>query len=67
MQSSRWGSIIAFSKGIFGWVGFQTKWLDYVNVERVAGKTKWNFWQLLLYSIDGIVAIFHRCRSRLPR
>ena len=45
-----------FSKGIFGWVGFNTKWLDYVNVERVAGQTKWNFWQLLLYSIDGIVA-----------
>ena len=50
------GEYNRFSKGIFGWVGFQTKWLDYVNVERVAGKTKWNFWQLLLYSIDGIVA-----------
>lgn len=45
-----------FSKGIFGWVGFKTRWLDYVNVERVAGETKWSFWKLLLYSIDGIVA-----------
>ena len=45
-----------FSKGIFGWVGFRTKWLEYVNVERVAGETKWSFWKLLLYSIDGIVA-----------
>lgn len=45
-----------FSKGIFGWVGFNTKWLEYVNVERVAGETKWSFWKLFLYSIDGIVA-----------
>lgn len=45
-----------FSKGIFGWVGFKTKWLPYVNVERAAGETKWNFFSLLLYSIDGIVA-----------
>ena len=45
-----------FSKGIFGWVGFKTKWLPYVNVERVAGETKWSFFTLLLYSIDGIVA-----------
>lgn len=45
-----------FSKGIFGWVGFNTKWLEYVNVERVAGQTKWSFWKLFLYSIDGIVA-----------
>lgn len=45
-----------FSKGIFGWVGFKTKWLPYVNVERVAGETKWSFLSLLLYSIDGIVA-----------
>ncbi len=45
-----------FSKGIFGWVGFKTYWMDYVNVERAAGETKWNFWKLLLYSIDGIVA-----------
>ena len=45
-----------FSKGIFSWVGFKTKWLEYENVERVAGETKWNFWKLLLYSIDGITA-----------
>ena len=44
-----------FSKGIFGWVGFRTKWLPYENVERVAGETKWSFWKLLLYSIQGIV------------
>ena len=45
-----------FTKGIYGWVGFRTKWLEYENVERVAGETKWSFWKLLLYSIDGIVA-----------
>ncbi len=44
-----------FSKGIFGWVGFKTKWLEYVNVERVAGETKWNFWKLFLYSLEGII------------
>lgn len=44
-----------FSKGIFGWIGFRTKWLPYKNVERVAGETKWNFWGLFKYSIDGIV------------
>ena len=45
-----------FSKGIYGWVGFKTQWLPYVNVNRVAGETKWSFFSLLLYSIDGIVA-----------
>lgn len=45
-----------FSKGIYGWVGFKTVWLPYVNVNRVAGETKWSFFSLLLYSIDGIVA-----------
>ena len=45
-----------FSKGLFSWVGFKTKWLEYENVERVAGETKWSFWKLLLYSIDGIIA-----------
>ena len=45
-----------FSKGIFGWVGFETKWLEYENVERVAGSTKWSFWKLFLYSIEGIIA-----------
>ena len=44
-----------FSKGIFGWVGFDTYWLSYENVERIAGKTKWNFWKLLKYAIDGII------------
>jgi len=45
-----------FTKGIFGWVGFETKWLEYENIERRKGETKWNFWKLLLYSIDGITA-----------
>ncbi len=45
-----------FSKGIFSWVGFNTKWLEYENKERVAGETKWSFYKLLLYSFDGIVA-----------
>lgn len=49
------GEYNRFSKGIFGWVGFRTKWFEYVNVERVAGTTKWNFWKLFLYSIEGIV------------
>ena len=44
-----------FSKGLFGWVGFRTKWLEYENVERSAGETKWSFWKLLIYSIEGIV------------
>lgn len=45
-----------FSKGIFGWVGFKIKWIEFQNVERVAGETKWSFWKLFLYSIEGIVA-----------
>ena len=45
-----------FSKGIFSWVGFKTKWIAYDNVERAAGKTKWNFWKLFVYSMDGITA-----------
>lgn len=45
-----------FTKGIFGWVGFETKWLEYENVERARGETKWNFWKLFLYSLDGITA-----------
>ena len=45
-----------FSKGIFSWVGFNTKWLEYKNIERIAGETKWSFFKLLCYSIDGIVA-----------
>ena len=45
-----------FTKGIFGWVGFRTKWLEYENVERVAGETKWSFWKLFRYSLEGITA-----------
>lgn len=45
-----------FTKGIYGWVGFRTKWMEYENVERVAGETKWSFWKLFLYALDGIVA-----------
>lgn len=45
-----------FSKGIFGWVGFNTKWIEYENVERAAGETKWSFWKLFKYSIEGIIA-----------
>ena len=45
-----------FSKGIFGWVGFKTKWISYENVKRAAGETKWSFWKLLIYSLEGIVA-----------
>lgn len=45
-----------FSKGIFGWVGFNTKWIAYENVDRVAGETKWSFWKLLIYAIEGIIA-----------
>jgi glycosyltransferase involved in cell wall biosynthesis len=44
-----------FSKGIFGWIGFRTYWMSYENVERVAGETKWNFWKLFKYALDGIV------------
>ncbi len=45
-----------FSKGIFGWVGFKRKWLEFENVERSAGETKWSFWKLFIYAIEGIVA-----------
>ena len=50
------GEYNRFTKGIYGWVGFQTKWLEYENIERAKGETKWNFWKLLLYSIEGITA-----------
>ena len=50
------GEYNRFSKGLYGWVGYKTKWLEYENVERAAGETKWSFWKLLLYSIEGIVA-----------
>ena len=45
-----------YSKGLFSFVGFNTKWLEYENVERVAGETKWSFWKLLRYAFDGIIA-----------
>ena len=45
-----------FTKGIYGWVGFRTKWLEFENIERAKGETKWNFWKLFLYSIEGITA-----------
>ncbi|MDR2727859.1 MAG: glycosyltransferase family 2 protein [Chitinispirillales bacterium] len=45
-----------FSKGIFPWLGFKTKWFEYENIERNSGKTKWSFWKLFLYSLDGIIA-----------
>jgi glycosyltransferase involved in cell wall biosynthesis len=45
-----------FSKGIFPWVGFRTKWFEYENIGRSAGATKWSFWKLFLYSLDGIIA-----------
>ena len=45
-----------FTKGIFGWVGFKTKWIDFENVDRSAGKTKWSFWGLVKYSLEGITA-----------
>lgn len=50
------GEYNRFSKGIFGWVGFRTHWLPYENVARVAGETKWSFWKLFKYSLQGIVA-----------
>ncbi len=50
------GEYNRFSKGIFGWVGFKTKWIAFENVERCAGETKWSFWKLFIYSIDGIAA-----------
>ncbi len=49
------GEYNRFSKGIFGWVGFKTKWMPYENVERAAGQTKWSFWKLFKYSLDGII------------
>ena len=50
------GEYNRFIKGIYGWVGFKTKWLEYENVERAKGETKWSFWKLFLYSIEGITA-----------
>ena len=50
------GEYNRFTKGIFGWVGYETKWLEYENIERTRGETKWSFWKLFLYSLDGIMA-----------
>ena len=50
------GEYNRFSKGIYGWVGYKTKWLEFENVERVKGETKWSFWGLFLYSLEGIIA-----------
>lgn len=50
------GEVNRFSKGIFGWVGFNTKWLEYENIQRAAGETKWSFPKLFLYSLEGIMA-----------
>ena len=50
------GEYNRFSKGIFGWIGYQKKWLEYENIERAAGETKWSFWSLMLYAIQGIIA-----------
>lgn len=49
------GEYNRFSKGIFGWIGFRTYWLPYENVNRVAGETKWNFWKLFKYALEGII------------
>lgn len=49
------GEYNRFSKGIFGWIGFRTYWLPYENVSRVAGETKWSFWKLFKYAVDGII------------
>ncbi|MCL2717348.1 MAG: glycosyltransferase family 2 protein [Lachnospiraceae bacterium] len=45
-----------FTKGIFGWVGYKTKWLEFENVKRRKGETKWSFWKLFSYSLEGITA-----------
>jgi len=50
------GEYNRFSKGIFGWVGYDTKWIEYENIERAHGETKWSFWKLFIYSIEGITA-----------
>ncbi len=50
------GEYNRFTKGIFGWVGYNTKWIEFENVERKKGETKWSFWKLLIYSIEGITS-----------
>lgn len=53
------GEYNRFSKGIFGWIGFRTYWMPYDNVKRLAGKSKWNFWKLFRYAVDGIINFSH--------
>lgn len=53
------GEYNRFSKGIFGWIGYKTYWMEYKNVERAAGETKWNFGKLFTYAIEGIVNFSH--------
>jgi hypothetical protein len=48
--------VTRFSKGMFSWVGFRTKWVEFENIERIVGETKWSFWKLLGYALDGIIA-----------
>lgn len=50
------GEVQRFSKGLFSWVGFETKWIPYENVERTIGTTKWSFWGLFKYAIDGFAS-----------
>ena len=50
------GEYNRFTKGMYGWVGFKTKWIEYENVERAKGETKWSFWKLFAYSVEGITA-----------
>jgi len=50
------GEVQRFSKGIFSWVGFRTKWVEFKNIERVVGETKWSFWKLFKYAVGGITA-----------
>lgn len=50
------GEYNRFTKGIFGWVGFNTKWIEFENIERKKGETKWSFWKLFVYSLEGITS-----------
>lgn len=50
------GEYNRFTKGLYGWVGFKTKWIEFENIERIAGESKWSFWKLFYYAIEGIVA-----------
>ena len=55
-----------FSKGIFGWIGFRTKWLSYDNIERAAGQTKWSFWNLFQYALGGIISFSQAPLNTVP-